>query len=414
MDSSVTGQLVFLIILLLLSSFFSASETALMSLSKIRLRHMLEEKITGADVISRLVENPSRMLGAILVGNNIVNIGASALATSLAINYFGSAGVGIATAIMTVIVLIFGEITPKSLAAEKSEKVALKVSVPISHITTILRPFVGVLMIITNRAVRILGGKVDKKQPFITEEEIRTLVNVGHEEGILEGGEKKMIYNIFEFGDSQVKDVMTPRIDMVAIEIDTPYEEIIKKFKTERFSRFPVYKNIIDNIVGVLYLKDLLFFEGSKEDFNIFRYIREPYFTFEFKRTAELFEELRNRRIPIAIVLDEYGGTAGIITMEDLVEEIVGDINDEYDEQVEDIEVISEDEFLVHGSTKIETLNEMIGTNIETEDFESIGGFVVGVFGRIPQLGDSVQYNAIKFIVENVDKNRIRKLRIIT
>lgn len=413
MEPEGSGQLILLIALLFLSSFFSASETALMSLSKIRIRQMVDEKVKGAELVSKLVDNPSKLLGAILVGNNLVNIGASALATSISMKAFGSKGVGIATGAMTILVLIFGEITPKSLAAENSEKVSIKVSKIIFFISKILSPIVSILMMFTNRIVRLLGGKTKRDQPFITEEELKTMVTVGHEEGVLEGEERKMIYNVFEFGDSQVKEVMTPRPDMIAVEIDASIDEITDIFKSEQFSRIPVYKDTTDNIVGVIYIKDLIFYDRSKEKFDINKYMREAYFTFEFKRTSELFEEMRAKRIPIAVVLDEYGGTAGIVTMEDLVEEIVGEIEDEYDDVEEEIEVIKEDEYIVDGSAKIDLVNEMIGINIETEDFDSIGGFVVGEFGRIPELGESLTYNNIEFTVEHIEKNRIEKLRVV-
>jgi putative hemolysin len=223
-----------------------------------------------------------------------------------------------------------------------------------------------------------------------------------------------MIYNVFEFGESQAKDVMTPRTDMVAVEINATYDEIIDLFKAEQFSRMPVYEDNTDNIVGILYIKDLIFFEGNQDKFDLKQIIRPPFFTYEFKGTSELFAEMRAKRTPMAIVLDEYGGTAGIVTMEDLVEEIVGDIEDEYDEKEEEIQVIKEDEYIVDGSTRIDFLNEMIGTNIESEDFDSIGGFVIGILGRLPEPGENVEYDHIKFIVEDIDKNRIEKLRVLT
>ncbi|NLK98725.1 hemolysin family protein [Defluviitalea saccharophila] len=414
MEPGEMWQVFALLILLSLSAFFSASETALMSLSKIRLRHMVEEKVKGADIISRLVEESSKLLGSILVGNNIVNIGASALATSLAISLWGNAGVGIATGVMTLLVLVFGEITPKSLAVQNTEKTALKVAKIIYIITIILSPIVTVLMTVTNLIIKLFGGNPEKQASFITEEELKTMVDVSHEEGVLEGDEKKMIYNVFEFGDSQAKDVMTPRTDMIAVEINSTYDEIIDLFKREQFSRMPVYEDNTDNIIGILYIKDLFFFEGNKEKFDLKQLIRPPFFTYEFKVTSELFAEMRAKRTPMAIVLDEYGGTAGIVTMEDLVEEIVGDIEDEYDENDEEIQVIKEDEYVVDGSTRIDFLNEMIGTNIESEDFDSIGGFVIGILGRLPEPGENVEYDHIKFIVEDIDKNRIEKLRVLT
>jgi putative hemolysin len=375
---------------------------------------MVESEIKGAELINKLIKNPSKLLGAILVGNNIANIGASALATSLAIHYWGASGVGIATAVMTILVLIFGEITPKSLAAQNSEKIALKVARPMSLITFILNPLITVLIHITNTIIKILGGEVDNHRPFITEEELKTMVSVSHEEGVLEGEEKQMIYNVFEFGDSQAKDVMTPRTDMIVANVNSTYEELIKIFKEEQFSRMPIYEETIDNIIGILYIKDLIFFEDEKEEFSIEKHMRIPYFTYEFKSTVDLFADMRANRVPIAILLDEYGGTAGIVTIEDLVEEIVGDIEDEYDDDEDKIEVIKEDEFIVNGNTKISMVNEMIGLNIESEDFDSIGGFVTGILGRLPKTGETINYNNTKFIIQKISKNRIEKLKIIT
>ncbi|MBU3154110.1 HlyC/CorC family transporter [Clostridium estertheticum] len=409
-----TWQIICLIILLLSSAFFSASETALMTLSKIRLRNMVESKIKGANIVNKLLENPSKLLGGILVGNNIANIGASSLATSLAITHFKDSGVAIATIIMTILVLIFAEITPKSLAAQNSEKIALKIAKPLSLITFILNPLITVLIYITNTIIKILGGEVNKSRPFITEEELKTMVSVSHEEGMLEGEEKQMIYNVFDFRDSQAKDVMTPRTDMIVASSNSTYAELINVFRKEQFSRLPIYEDTVDNVIGVLYIKDLIFFEDGKGEFKIEKHMRTPYFTYEFKSTADLFADMRLKRIPISIILDEYGGTAGLVTFEDLVEEIVGDIDDEYDDATDKIIVIKEDEFIVAGDTKINMVNEMIGLNIESDDFDSIGGFVTGLLGRLPKTGETINYNDTKFIVQDTSKNRIIKLKIIT
>lgn len=415
LEPSDLWQSILLIVLLMMSAFFSASETALMSLSKIRLRHMLEENVKGAERVSHLLKSPSHMLGAILVGNNIVNIASSALATSIAITLFGPVkGIGISTGVMTLLVLIFGEITPKSIASERSEQIALKVAAPISILMVILTPVLTAIMFVTGLLIKMMGGSPDKDQPFITEEELKTMVTVSHEEGVLEGDEKKMIYNVFEFGDSQVGDVMTPRTDMVMVEKSTEFGEIVDLFKSERFSRIPVYDETPDNIIGLLNVKDLIFYEPVHNAFKIEDFIREPYFTYEFKMTSELFAEMRSKRAAIAIVLDEYGGTAGMVTLEDLVEEIVGDIQDEYDDHEVSIEVIQENEYIVDGSTKIDVVNEMIGLRIETEDFDSIGGFIIGEFGRLPEVGERIEHGNVEFVVESVEKNRIEKLRILT
>ncbi len=417
-DNSYSG-IIFLIILIGLSAFFSASETALISLSKIRLRRMVDDEVKNANIINKLVERPSNLLGAILIGNNIANIGASALATSLAIDYFGaslgqSKAVAISTVTMTLLILIFAEVTPKSLASQFSEKTSIKVSKPMFYITKILWPLTYILTLVTNVLVRLLGGKKEGTQPLITEDELKTIVNVSHEEGLLEGDERQMIYNVFEFGDSQAKDVMTPRTNMVAVSIESTYDELVAVFKEENFSRTPVYDDDIDDIIGILHVKDLIFYVDTKESFNLRDLIRPVYYTYEYKPTSLLFDEMRVSRSPVAIILDEYGGTAGIVTTEDLVEEIVGEIRDEYDEEHEDIEVIKEDEYLVEGSMKIDLLNDMIGTNIESEDFDSIGGFVIGLLDRFPDVDEVIEYNNIRFVVEKVEKNRIEKMRILT
>lgn len=415
MDPGDSWQIIILVVLLSFSAFFSASETAMMSLSKIRLRHMVDEKVANASLVSKLLEKPSRFLASVLVANNLVNTAASSILTALVAKHVaGGTGILIATVGMTILILIFGEITPKNIASNNSEGVALRLAKPLSLMVTIIAPIANFMMLVINGALRLFGVKVNTAQPFITQDELKTMVTVSHEEGVLEGGEKKMIDNVFEFGDAQAKDAMTPRTDMVSIEDDYTYEQVVEAFRTDQFSRMPVYRETPDDIIGVLYVKDLLLGGVSKENFNLEEIMREPYYTYEFKRIGDLFEDMRNKQIPIAIVLDEYGGTAGIITMEDLVEEIVGDIADEYDIQETEIEVIKEDEYIVDGGTRIDLVNEMIGTRIESEDFDSIGGFILGELGGLPEVGEVIEVDGVTFKVEEVDKNRIEELRILT
>ena len=402
-----------LLILVCGSAFFSASETALTSLNKIKLRNMVEENVKNADKIQKLIDDPNRLLSSILIGNNLVNNAAASLTTMIAVSLLGGqSGVGAATMIITIIILIFGEITPKTLASQNAEKVSIGVAKIISGVVIISTPVVQVMNLITNGLIRILGGDTSGKTPTITEAELKTMVNVSHEEGVLEVDERRMINNVFDFGDSKAKDVMTPRTDMICVEDNITYDEIVSIFKEERFSRLPVYHESVDNIVGILYVKDIIFIDV--EHFKTTDYMREPFFTYESKPISELFSEMRNNRIPAAIVLDEYGGTSGLVTLEDMVEEIVGDIADEYDEQEKEIEVIKEDEFVVDGSTRLEDVNEMIGLHLESEDFDTIGGYVIGILGSLPDGGEEVEENGIKIVVEEVDKNRIEKLRIYT
>lgn len=391
------------------------SETALMALSKIRIRHMVEEGVKGAKLVEKLAEDPSRLLGAILIGNNIVNIGASALATSVAVKAFGEGAVGVVTIVMTILVLIFGEITPKSIAKQNSESVALKVSKIINIVVKVFRPFIAIFTAISGLFIRLLGGDPKATEPFITEEELKTMVGVSEEEGVLEDVEKEMIFNVFEFADSQVKDVMVQRVDVVAVDINATYDEVINIIKTEQFSRIPVYNQNIDDVIGILNVKDLIIASQSKENFKISDYMREPYYTFEFKKISELFNEMKKTRNHMSVVLDEYGGNVGIVTIEDLIEEVVGEIEDEYDDEEDnDIIVVKEDEYIVDGSARLDHIGDLIGVTMESEEFDSVGGLVIGELGRFPEQSEEVNLNNIRFVVEEVDKNRIKKVRIYT
>lgn len=416
MDSGYTAQIILLIVLIVMSGFFSMSETALMALSKIRVRHMVDEGIKGAKLVAKLTEDPNKLLGAILIGNNIVNIGASALATSLAVKFFGGSdkGVAVATMIMTVLVLIFGEITPKSIAKQKSEKVSLLVSKPIKIVVILFKPFIAIFTGISAVFIRLLGGDPKATEPFITQEELKTMVGVSEEEGVLEDVEKEMIFNVFDFTDQQVKDVMVQRVDVIAVDKDASYEEVLNIIKVEQFSRMPVYNKTIDNIIGILNVKDLIIAGERKKEFKLVDYIREPVYSFEFKKISELFKEMKKSRSHISTVLDEYGGTVGIVTIEDLIEEIVGEIEDEYDDYEKEIEVVKEDEYIVDGSAKLNEISELIGVSMESEELDSIGGLVIDHLGRIPEKNEEVIINHLRFVVEEVDKNRIKKVRIYT
>ena len=412
---SYTWQLILLVILLVMSGFFSMSETALMALSKIRIRHMVDEGVKGAKLVEKLSEDPSKLLGAILIGNNIVNIGASALATSIAVKAIGESGVGLVTIIMTILVLIFGEITPKSIAKQKSEEVALKVSKPINLVVKLFKPFIYIFTAISGVFIKLLGGDPKATEPFITEEELKTMVGVSEEEGVLENVEKEMIFNVFGFADAQVKDVMVQRVDVVAVDVNATYDEVINIIKVEQFSRIPVYNQNIDDVIGILNVKDLIIASQNEENFKVSDYMRDPYYTFEFKKVTELFKEMKKSRNHMAVVLDEYGGNVGIVTIEDLIEEVVGEIEDEYDdEQDSDIIVIKEDEYIVDGSARLDHIGDLIGVTMESEEFDSVGGLVIGELGRFPEKNEEVKVNNIKFVVEDIDKNRIKKVRIFT
>jgi len=399
-----------LIVLVALSSFFSAAETALTSISKIKLLAMVEEKAKNADKIQKLTSNPSKMLSTILIGNNIVNICASSLATSIAIFYSPTAGVGIATVVMTIVVLIFGEITPKSFATQHAEKLAPMVVNTILFLQFIFTPAIVVLNLITGALLRMLGVKKNEKSPTVTEAELKTMVNVSHEEGVLEVEERRMINNVFNFGDAQASDVMTPRIRIIALNVESSYDEVMQVFRDEKFSRLPVYTESIDRIVGVLHLKDIIFTDSA--EFSVEKLMRKPFYISAQTDVAKLFEQMRQKNNPIAIVLDDYGGTAGLVTFEDLVEEIVGNIFDEYDETVVDVEKIGENEYMADGMTHLVKINETAGTELESDTMDSISGYITEKLGRFPETGELVEDGNVLFTVVETDKTRISKVKI--
>lgn len=413
-SSQYLSKTIVLIVCLVLSGFFSSSETALTSISKIRLRALVDEGAKNAALIQKVTDNSGKLLSAILIGNNLVNIGASSLATVIATDLFGSSGVGIATGILTILILIFGEVTPKTFARDNAEKVSCMVVKPIAVCMFVFTPFIIILNAITGLIFKVIGSK-DESQNTVTENEFRTMVDVSHEEGVLEVDEREMITNVVDFRSSTAEEIMIPRIDMVAIEDNTPYEEIVNVFKEKRFTRLPVYNDTIDHIVGTLSFKDIMLLEDKEVGcFKVTDYMKEPYFTYESKQCSKLFTNMKNQSISMAIVLDEYGGTAGLVTLQDLIEEIVGDIiDDARSEEDDEIQLISENEYLVFGNTKLDDVNDVLGTDFENDDIESIGGYVIAIIGRFPEKGEVVEQERAKFCIEESDKNRIEKLRII-
>jgi len=400
-----------LVVLLLMSAFFSGSETALMSLGRLRVRHLVETGVPGAQLLERLLAHPNRLLSTILVGNNIVNIGASALATSIALRLFGEAGVGIAVGVLTVLVLIVGEITPKTYAATNGERLALRIARPISWLETIFYPVVKILGAAASLIVRLLGGKVHPDRAFITEEEIRTLVNLGEDQGAIEPQERDMITSVFELNDTLVREVMVPRIDIVAVPIDTGLDTAWEIVLETGHSRLPVYQHSLDHIVGILYAKDLMKYCQHLEQNTVKDLMRQPYFVPETKRVSELLRELRRERIHIAVVLDEYGGTAGVAFLEDLIETVIGEIGDEYDQITPMIKTVSSTEFIVSARVSVEEVNELTGLDLPQEDYDTIGGLIFHLFGRVPAKYETIEFSDMLFTVEEVENNRIKKIR---
>ena len=411
-------------ILLVLSAFSSAAETALTSVSRIRVKRMLEEKTKGAETLNSVLAHPSRFLAAILILNNLVNIAAASLATVLTVRYFEYLGLrlyagyitGISTGIVTFLVLVYGEITPKTYAAQNAEKVSLLVARPVSFLVTILFPVARVFIAIANFFTKLLGGKTMREGPFLTEEEMKTMVTVGEEEGVIEEEEKEMIHSIFEFGDTIVKEVMVPRMDMVCVENTASAEDVLGIITKEGFSRIPVYEESIDNIIGIVYAKDLLMVDKSgkeKMTISVKTLMRPAYYIPETKKVNELLRELQKKRQHMAIVVDEYGGTAGLVTIEDLLEEIVGEIFDEYDLEEVLIEEVDENNVRVDARVNLDKINEFLEMALPEEyEFETIGGFVYSLVGKIPMAGEKIEYDNLIFTVEKLVGRRISKILI--
>ena len=406
-------QIILLVILLALSAFFSSSETALTTVSRFKIRTMANEGDSRAKMVQKVTANTQKMLSAILIGNNVVNISASSLATVLFMNLFGSSGAGIATGVMTLLVLIFGEITPKNMASRQALKMSLHVAGIIYALTVVLTPVIFIVNKICGFIMKLVGADKDDKKSQMTEAEFRTIVDVGNESGAIENEEKDYINNLFDFSDTEVKELMIPRIDVTMINVNWSYSKVRSVFLDEMYTRIPVYDTDTDHVVGILNMKDLLK-RNEGEQFSLKSYLRKPFFTYEFKNADELFNQMRRKRIHMAIVLDEYGSVSGIVTLEDLLEELVGDIQDEYDEREEtELTQTAPGEYSVIGSMNLDDLSEAIGLKLESEDYDTIGGYLLGLFDHLPRQGERyVSKEGVIFTVQEVKHRRIEKVSI--
>jgi putative hemolysin len=408
-------MIVAFLVLIMLSAFFSSAETSFMAVSKIRIKTLAEEENSRrAQLVQKLLDNNEQLLSTILVGNNLVNIAASSLTTSFVISIFGNEGIGVAlaTGFVTLMILIFGEITPKTLASNNAEKFVLAFAPIISFFRIVFMPIVFILNVFTHIMMKAFGD-LSSTGPTVTQEDLKTIVNVSHEEGVLEDDERKMLHNIFAFGETEIKEIMTPRIHVEDVKDDISYDELIDFLKNCQFSRIPVYRNEdSDDIVGVLNIKDLLLADVDQEQFDIKNYMREPYFVYEFNQISDVFESMRKDHVTLAVVLDEYGVMSGIVSLEDIVEEIVGEIDDEYDQEDDDVVALADNQFLLDGSLDIDEVNEECGTSFESEEFESIGGLVLGAVGGVPEINQKVVIDNGLFVIEKIEKNRIETLRL--
>ena len=413
MGPSETGQLIAIIILLCLSAFFSSSETALTTVNQIRMRTLADNGDKRAARVLHVTGNPGKMLSAILIGNNIVNLSASSISTSLAIHLFGNTGAGIATGILTFLILIFGEVTPKTMATIKADSMSLTAAAPIGFLMKILTPVIFIINKLSLGLMFLLHVNIKDAQKKMTEEELRTIVDVSQENGVIEHEERDMIHNLFDFDDAEAKEIMVPRIDMTFVQADATYQEVLDIFRQDMFTRLPVYEDSTDNVIGIINMKDFLL-QNDTPEFSVRNLLREPYFTYEHKNTADLFLEMRKSSISLAIVLDEYGVTAGLITLEDLLEEIVGEIRDEYDaDEEDDITRISDREFYVLGSANLNDVSEALSLHFTSDDYDTIGGYCLGLLDHLPEKNEIILTdNNILLRIDRMEKNRIERIYI--
>lgn len=412
-DSTAWLQLTILIVALILCAIASAAETALTSVSRIQLKNLVEKGDKQAIKIDRLLSQPNTFLSTILVVNSVAVIVASSMATVLALRFSNSYGELIATILISLIVLIFCEITPKTAAVQNPLRFARALVSLVRGTAWLLRPIVWSLSAITNALVRLFGGQMKHRGPFVTEEELRLLVTVGEKEGVLEEAETEMIHSIFEFADTTVREVMIPRIDMVTLESDATVDEAVELALQGGFSRIPVYEENIDNITGILYTKDML--KQLREGHNVFPIrdlVRPAYFVPETKKLDDLLREIRQRRIHMVIVVDEYSSVAGLVTIEDLVEEIVGDIKDEYDREENLFEQVNEYEYIIDAKISIDEFNELMDTKLDDKDYDTLGGFLYAQLDKIPNAGDMTTFQNLTFTVLNTRGRRITKVRV--
>ena len=405
-------ELILIILGVMGSAFFSSSETALTSLNVFKIRQMEENGVENSSLVRRLTDDIGKVLTTILIGNNIVNIVTTTIATIFFTDLLGSSGAVVSTIILTMTILIFGEVTPKNIATSSSEKLALKVAKPIKFFDFILKPLSFFLQAITNFLTKIIIGESSQKGDLVTEEDLKTIVDVSEEQGVINDQESEIINNVFEFGDSDVEDIMTARTNMEAIAADMEDKELKDFLKNCKHSRIPVYGKSIDNIIGILHMKDIVAFIAEDKDLNIEEMVRPAFYVYDNMHIFDLFKSMRGENVSLAIVIDEYGGTSGIVTIEDIVEELVGEIEDEYDTHLETILKINDKEYLVNPSIHINDFNDYFDTDIEQIKNDSIGGYLIDNLGRIPKLGDTIEVSGIKMSVLQIDRYKLEMLKV--
>lgn len=404
-------ELVIMIVGICLSAFFSSTETAITSTSALKVRQLEKNKVKNASTLKRVMADLQNLITTILVGNNIVNIVTTTIATLFFTDIFGAKGAVISPIILTLVILIFGEITPKMVAQAKSQDIALKFSKPIYFFTIILKPIVYVLGIVTKNLTKLFVDNPEDAEK-VTEEDLKTIVDVSEEQGVINNEESEIINNVFDFGDRDVSDIMTPRTSMEAISVNADKEELYKFLEESKHSRIPIYGDSIDNIVGVLHMKDIVNFFVEERDLDLNELARPTFYAYENMNIFELFKAMKQINVSLAIVVDEYGGTSGIVSIEDIVEELVGDIYDEYDIEDRDFIKVNEHEYLVNPSVHLNDFNDYFNLDIEEIKNDSIGGFLIDKLERIPKLGDSIIVGNLEISVEKLDRYKLGLLKV--
>ncbi|MCG2709493.1 MAG: hemolysin family protein [Thermodesulfovibrionales bacterium] len=412
---------IFSIIIIALSIIFiavlSSSESSFIAVNKIRIRSLMEKGDSRAKAVQKILDEHDKLFSAVILSGNLFTVLATSIGTALALKYFGEDGIIIAIIVMTFLTVVFGELAPKTFAVTHSEKVSLLLARPVAFYIRLISPLVWIFKITSNLIIRMLGGKKKPVSPFVTEEEIKTMINIGEEEGTLEEEEKQMLHKVFEFGDKVVTEAMVPRTEIVSIPDDSTVGDALKLVLEEGYSRYPVIKENIDSVTGILYVKDIVkqMAQGKIENYTpIAEIVREAYYIPENKMVTELLDEMQKNKFQIAIVMDEYGGTAGLITLEDIMEEIVGGLQDEFEamEGEKEVEIIDERTSIVAGQTGLDEINELVGSELVSEDFHTIGGFVFGLFRRLPKVGEQVRYHNLRFLILEMEDRKISKVKI--
>jgi len=404
--------LVLFVVCLLLSAFFSGSETAFISLQRIRVEHLVDTKVKGAGRVARMLKQPEKLLSTILLGNNFVNTAAAALAAVIAVSIWGERGIIISTVVVTILLLIFAETTPKTFATQHAERLSLVFARPIELISWLLTPFVVALSWIASGFTKLAGG-TPVPRSLASEEEIRTMISVGHKEGTVEKDEAEMLHKVFDFGNRPVREATVPRTEVVWVEKGTKLADFLDIYAQSPLSRFPVYEDNMDNVVGILSVKDVLMAlaQGTiNNDSAIDDLIRPAYFAPETKRISELFSEMRDKNYRMTVVVDEFGGTAGIVSLSRLVEEIVGPVGDEFAEAEKEYEAIDEYTFQIDGGMRIEEVNEQLGIELPEGEYETVAGFVLDLLGHIPKPGKRLKYKDLKLVITEMKGLKIEKI----